>query len=72
MSVQRVLSIGVIGTPGCGKTLFIKNILKEIDFDSICYDAGDIRNKSLIDTITSNNISNYNVLTMMQKKQKQI
>jgi DNA polymerase III delta prime subunit len=64
--------IYIYGTPGCGKTLFIKNILKEIDFDSICYDAGDIRNKSLIDTITSNNISNYNVLTMMQKKQKQI
>ena len=64
--------IYIHGTPGCGKTCFIKNILKEIDFDSICYDAGDIRNKSLIDTITSNNISNYNVLTMMQKKQKQI
>ena len=69
-NVQFKKGIYIYGTPGSGKTLFIKNLLKEIDFDSVCYDAGDIRNKSLIDTITSNNISHFNVLTMMQKKQK--
>ena len=71
-NVQFKKGIYIYGTPGSGKTLFIKNLLKEIDFDSVCYDAGDIRNKSLIDTITSNNISHFNVLTMMQKKQKKI
>ena len=50
----------------------MKSILKEIDYDSIWYDAGDVRNKSLIDTITSNNISKCNVLTMMQEKKKNI
>jgi len=62
----------IYGSPGCGKTQFIMNILKELDYDVIKYDAGDVRNKSLIDTITSNNISNRNVLHMMTKKVKKI
>jgi len=64
--------IYIYGSPGCGKTHFIMNILKELDYDVIKYDAGDVRNKSLIDTITSNNVSNRNVLQMMTKKVKKI
>jgi len=64
--------IYIYGSPGCGKTHFVMNILKELDYDIIKYDAGDVRNKSLIDTITSNNISNRNVLQMMTKKVKKI
>jgi DNA polymerase III delta prime subunit len=62
--------IYIYGSPGCGKTFFVKKLLKEMNYDTIHYDAGDVRNKALIETITSNNISNQNVLTMM-KKQKQ-
>jgi len=64
--------IYIYGSPGCGKSHFITNILKELDYDIIKYDAGDVRNKTLIDTITSNNISNRNVLQMMTKKVKKI
>jgi DNA polymerase III delta prime subunit len=64
--------IYIYGSPGCGKTEFILNILKEMDYDTIKYDAGDVRNKSLIETITSNNISNCNVLQMMNKTKKKI
>ena len=64
--------IYIYGSPGCGKTQFVMNILKDLDYDIIKYDAGDVRNKSLIDTITSNNISNRNVLHMMTKKVKRI
>jgi len=64
--------IYIYGKPGCGKTFFIMNLLKELNYDIIKYDAGDIRNKSLIDTITSNNMSNQNVLNMMTKKKKKI
>jgi DNA polymerase III delta prime subunit len=64
--------IYIYGSPGCGKTQFVTNLLKELDYDIIKYDAGDVRNKSLIDTITSNNISNRNVLDMMTKKIKKI
>tara|TARA_Y100000816_G_scaffold287239_1_gene269608 strand:- start:1739 stop:3070 length:1332 start_codon:yes stop_codon:yes gene_type:complete len=64
--------IYIYGSPGTGKTYFITKILKELEFDIIKYDAGDIRNKSLIDTITSNNVSSRNVLDLMTKKQKKI
>ena len=62
----------IYGSPGTGKTHFVVNLLKDIGYDVITYDAGDIRNKSLVDTITSNNISNRNVLDMMKKKVKRI
>ena len=49
--------IYIYGSPGCGKTRFVQEILGELEYDVIKYDAGDIRNKSLVDTITSNNIA---------------
>lgn len=64
--------IYIYGSPGCGKTKFVMDVLKELDYDIIKYDAGDVRNKALIDTITSNNISNRNVLHMMTRKVKKI
>ena len=64
--------IYLYGATGCGKTEFVMNLLKELNYDVIKYDAGDVRNKSLIDTITSNNISNRNVLQMMHRKVKNI
>ena len=64
--------IYIYGSPGCGKTFFIKELLSQLNFDLIRYDAGDVRNKSLIETITSNNMSSQNVLQMMQKKPKKI
>jgi replication factor C subunit 1 len=64
--------IYLYGSPGSGKTHFIMDILKELNYDIIKYDAGDVRNKTLIETITSNNISNQNVLQMMSKSRKKI
>ena len=58
------------GEPGIGKTHFIKSILK--DYDIIYYDAGNVRNKSVITTITKHNMSNNNVLSLFQKKKKRI
>lgn len=64
--------IYIYGTPGSGKTEFICRLLKELNYDMIRYDAGDVRNKALIDTITSNNVSNRNVLDMFTKKVRKI
>jgi predicted ATPase len=64
--------IYIYGSPGCGKSFFINSILRELDYDVIQYDAGDVRNKSLIDTITSNNMASQNVLQLMSKKVKKI
>jgi DNA polymerase III delta prime subunit len=64
--------IYIYGSPGCGKTTFVYNLLKKLNYDIIKYDAGDVRNKSLIDTITSNNVSSKNVLDMMNRSTKKI
>jgi hypothetical protein len=64
--------IYVYGAPGSGKTEFVMNLLKELNYDIIKYDAGDIRNKTIIDTITKNNMSDKSVVSLFQKKSKPI
>jgi DNA polymerase III delta prime subunit len=64
--------IYIYGHPGCGKTQFIMNILKKIDYDIIKYDAGDIRNKSIIETITKRTMGDKNVMSLFQQKIKPI
>lgn len=64
--------IYIYGASGTGKTHFIMKLLEEMDYDIIRYDAGDVRNTSMIDTITSNNMSCRNVLHMMNKSVKKI
>jgi DNA polymerase III delta prime subunit len=62
----------IYGSSGVGKTTFIKEILKKLNYDVIHYDAGDVRNKALIDNIASNNIASNNVLDMMHHRVKKI
>jgi len=64
--------IYIYGDPGAGKTTFITNILKELNYDVIVYDAGEIRNKNIIDSITSSNMSDKNVMSLFNKKIKKI
>ena len=59
--------IYIYGNPGCGKTRFIINILKELNYDTLKFDAGDIRNTAVIDDITKHNMSSTNVLSMFNK-----
>ena len=62
----------IYGSSGVGKTTFVLNVLKSLNYDVIHYDAGDVRNKALIENIASNNISSYNVLDMLHKRVKKI
>jgi len=62
----------VYGAPGCGKTYFVREVLKKLDYDIISYDAGDIRNKSIIDMITKHNMSDKNIISMFRKKAQKI
>jgi DNA polymerase III delta prime subunit len=64
--------IYIYGNPGSGKTEFVVNLLREQNYDIIKYDAGDIRNKSIIDTITKHNMSDKNIMSMFEKKVKKI
>ena len=60
------------GYPGSGKTYFATEILKSLNYDIITYNAGDVRNKALFQTIDSNNVSNRNVLDLMNRRVKKI
>ena len=64
--------IYLYGASGIGKTTFIVNILKELNFDIILYNSSDVRNKKTIENITKYNISDINVASMFNKKQSPI
>jgi DNA polymerase III delta prime subunit len=64
--------IYIYGDPGTGKTSFIINILKEMNYDIIKYDAGDIRNTSVIEDITKHNMSDKNIMSMFNKNIQKI
>ena len=70
--ITQKRGVYICGEPGTGKTTFINNIIKEINFDMIYYNASDVRNKSVIDTIAKNNMSDRNIMDMFHKKTKQI
>lgn len=64
--------IYVYGAPGSGKTTFVTSLLKEEGYDVIKYDAGDIRNKAIIDNIAKNNMAENNIVSMFNKKTQPI
>ena len=64
--------IYIYGAPGAGKTEFVIRLLKELNYDIIKYDAGDIRNKSIIDSITQHNISDKKIMSIFQRKIQKI
>lgn len=60
------------GDTGVGKTTFIMNILKELDYDIVRYDAGDVRNKNVVAMISRSHISEKSVISMFQQRQRPI
>lgn len=72
MDTLQKRGIYIYGSPGTGKTLFTVSVLEELGYDVIKYDAGDIRNKSIIENITLQNMSDTNVLSMFYSNTKPI
>jgi len=64
--------IYVYGSPGAGKSHFVKDVLNKLDYDIISFDAGDVRNKNIIDNITKHNMSDTNIISMFHKKVRKI
>ena len=70
--VSKAKGIYIYGETGVGKTELIKNIINELDMDSIWYNAADVRNKSVLETLTKQNMSNHNVMSLFKRKKKNI
>ena len=70
ISIKRGLYL--YGVSGIGKTYLIKDILKKNNYDIIYYDSSDVRNKTIIENITVNTMSDVNVLSMFNKQKKKI
>jgi len=68
LNISLKKGIYVYGDSGSGKTTFVLNILKELNYDVIKYDAGDIRNTSVIEKITTSNMSDKNIMSIFDKK----
>ena len=64
--------IYIYGAPGSGKTQFAIKVLENAGYDVVKYDAGDIRNKGIIENITKANMSDRNVISMFHGKAKPI
>lgn len=60
------------GDTGVGKTTFLMSILKELEYDVVRYDAGDVRNKNVVAMISRSHISEKSVISMFQNRQRPI
>lgn len=62
----------IYGNSGVGKTNFIVKLLTNLNYNIIKYDAGDIRNKTIIENISKNNMTDKSVVSMFNKSPKKI
>tara|TARA_B100000900_G_scaffold406767_1_gene418308 strand:- start:830 stop:2191 length:1362 start_codon:yes stop_codon:yes gene_type:complete len=65
-------NIFISGNNGIGKTKFVLNLLKDLDYDVVYYDNTTLRNKQLMENLSSNNLGNNNVYNLLRQKQKKI
>jgi hypothetical protein len=64
--------IYIYGSSGIGKTVFVKKILQSMNYEILHYDAGTMRNKTFIDSITSNNMSSLSIQRTQDGRHKSI
>ena len=62
----------IYGNSGVGKSIFVVNLLKDLNYNIIKYDAGDVRNKNVIENISKNNMTDKSVSSMFNQKPKKI
>jgi hypothetical protein len=64
--------IYLYGESGTGKTFFINNLLKKLNYDIIYFDSSDSRNKTILDIITKYNMGSSNILSLFKKEKRNI
>ena len=64
--------IYVYGAPGSGKTEFVIRTIKSAGYDVIKYNVGDIRNKSVIESLTKHHLPDVNIMSLWNYQRKKI
>ena len=62
----------IYGDSGIGKTKFVEKILENNEYFLIKFNAGDVRNKNIIDNITKENMNDTSVIDMFHKRKRKI
>ena len=70
LSIKR--GIYIYGETGSGKTFFIDNLLKKLNYDIIYFGSSDSKNKNILDIITNYNMGASNIISLFKKKKKNI
>ena len=65
-------SVYLHGNTGSGKTYFVKKILQDMKYDIVYYNSNNTRNSKFIKNISSNYVSDNNIISLFNKKQKKI
>jgi hypothetical protein len=71
-SLSQKRGIYIYGNSGIGKTYFIKSILKEMNYHVISYNAGDVRNKRVIENLTTTHTNDVSVISALRGKKQNI
>jgi len=71
-NIHMKKGIYIYGPSGVGKTTFVKQLLKTLNYDVISYDSSDTRNKNIIESITHNNVSSCNIMNLFYREKKKI
>ena len=64
--------IYIYGYTGVGKSHLISSVLEKLNYDTIQFDAGDVRNKSMVEMLTTHNLSDNNILGIFKQIKKKI
>ena len=70
--ISQKRGIYIYGPSAIGKTYMIEQLLLEMNYDTIIYNSSDTRNKTLFKSINNNNLSNHNVVDLMNNRIKKI
>ena len=62
--------IYIYGYTGVGKSHLISSVLEKLNYDTIQFDAGDVRNKSMVEMLTTHNLSDNNILGIFKQIKK--
>ena len=62
----------IYGDSGSGKTKFVESLLESNEYFLVKFNAGDVRNKSIIDNITKENMNDTSVIDMFHKRKRKI